>query len=536
MIMMHKIRSILALAFLILSPSVIWGQISPEMIQKARQAGATDAQIQAALSGMNTTNNQSIQQNRTAISDTASGRKELDSAMLAQVNPDVFQHRDSITGRQTEYEIVWENDKFVRRPIPLVFGQEMFQNKNLTFAPNYNMATPPSYVLGAGDEIVVEVWGPSEFEVKQRISPDGTINIQGIGLISLNGLTMAEAQNRIANKVSGVMGGANVKVSLGQIRSIKVNIAGEVMVPGTYTLPSLASVFNAIYSAGGVNRIGSLRAIKVYRDSKEIATLDVYDYLINGKYETNIRLEDNDMIIVQPYDSYVTVTGKVKRPRIYEMKKDETLGDLFKYAGGFTGDAYNDNVNVKRKTGRQYSILTVDNPDFAEFTVADGDSVIVDRIFDEFANRVVIRGAVWRPGDYELSERTNTLSKLIARAEGLKGNEFAHRGQITRLKSDYTYEIIPFDVREAATGAQDIELMREDSIYIPTILDLREAYTITIGGEVNRPDTLEYRDGMTVEDAILMAGGLKESASYAMVEIARRIKDPKSTSYTDKRA
>ncbi len=534
--MMHKIRSILALAFLILAPSVTWGQISPEMIQKARQAGATDAQIQAALSGMNTTNNQSAQQNRTAISDTASGRKELDSAMLAQVNPDVFQHRDSITGRQTEYEIVWENDKFVRRPIPLVFGQEMFQNKNLTFAPNYNMATPPSYVLGAGDEIVVEVWGPSEFEVKQRISPDGTINIQGIGLISLNGLTMAEAQNRIANKVSGVMGGANVKVSLGQIRSIKVNIAGEVMVPGTYTLPSLASVFNAIYSAGGVNRIGSLRAIKVYRDSKEIATLDVYDYLINGKYETNIRLEDNDMIIVQPYDSYVTVTGKVKRPRIYEMKKDETLGDLFKYAGGFTGDAYNDNVNVKRKTGRQYSILTVDNPDFAAFTVADGDSVIVDRIFDEFANRVVIRGAVWRPGDYELSERTNTLSKLIARAEGLKGNEFAHRGQITRLKSDYTYEIIPFDVREVATGAQDIELVREDSIYIPTILDLREAYTITIGGEVNRPDTLEYRDGMTVEDAILMAGGLKESASYAMVEVARRIKDPKSTSYTDKRA
>lgn len=533
--MMHKIRSILALAFLILAPSVTLGQISPEMIQKARQAGATDAQIQAALSGANAAK-QSTQQNRPVLNDVPSERRELDSTMLNQVNPDVFQHRDSIIGRQIEYEIVWENDKFVRRPIPLVFGQEMFQNKNLTFAPNYNMATPPSYVLGAGDEIVVEVWGPSEFEVKQRISPDGTINIQGIGLISLNGLTMAEAQNRIANKVSGVMGGANVKVSLGQIRSIKVNIAGEVMVPGTYTLPSLASVFNAIYSAGGVNRIGSLRAIKVYRDSKEIATLDVYDYLINGKYETNIRLEDNDMIIVQPYDSYVTVIGKVKRPRIYEMKKNETLSDLFKYAGGFTGDAYNDNVNVKRKTGRQYSILTVDNPDFAEFTVADGDSVIVDRIFDEFANRVVIRGAVWRPGDYELSERTNTLSKLITRAEGLKGNEFAHRGQITRLKSDYTYEIIPFNVREAATGAKDIELMREDLIYIPTILDLREAYTITIGGEVNRPDTLEYRDGMTVEDAILMAGGLKESASYAMVEIARRIKDPKSTSYTDKRA
>lgn len=535
MFKVRKIRSILALALFVVAPGMALGQITPEMIQKARQAGATDAQIQAALSG-NASSSQTNAQNRRMIVDTTSGRKELDSAMLQQVNPHVFQNRDSLTGRQIEYEIVWEDNKFVRRPIPVVFGQEMFQNKNLTFAPNYNMATPPSYVLGAGDEVVVEVWGPSEFNVKERISPDGTINIQGIGLISLNGLTMAEAQDRIASKVSGVMGGANVKVSLGQIRSIKVNIAGEVMVPGTYTLPSLATVFNAIYSAGGVNRIGSLRAIKVYRDSKEIATLDVYDYLINGKYDTNIRLEDNDMIIVQPYDSYVTVTGKVKRPRIYEMKKDETLGALFKYAGGFTGDAYNENVNVKRKTGRQYSIVTVDKSEFPSFILADGDDVTVDAIIDEFANRVSINGAVWRPGDYELSEETATLSKLIQRAEGLKGNEFSYRGQITRKKKDYTYEVIPFNVREVATGVNDIDLEREDVIYIPSIFDLREAYTITIGGEVNHPDTLEYRDGMTVEDAILLAGGLKESASYAMVEVSRRIKDPMSTSYTDKRA
>ncbi len=539
MFKVRKIRSILALALFVVAPGMALGQITPEMIQKARQAGATDAQIQAALSGNASSsqiNGQTNVQNRRMIVDTTSGRKELDSAMLKQVNPNVFQNRDSLTGRQIEYEIVWEDNKFVRRPIPVVFGQEMFQNKNLTFAPNYNMATPPSYVLGAGDEVVVEVWGPSEFNVKERISPDGTINIQGIGLISLNGLTMAEAQDRIASKVSGVMGGANVKVSLGQIRSIKVNIAGEVMVPGTYTLPSLATVFNAIYSAGGVNRIGSLRAIKVYRDSKEIATLDVYDYLINGKYDTNIRLEDNDMIIVQPYDSYVTVTGKVKRPRIYEMKKNETLGDLFKYAGGFTGDAYNENVNVKRKTGRQYSIVTVDKSEFPSFILADGDDVTVDAIIDEFANRVSINGAVWRPGDYELSEETATLSKLIQRAEGLKGNEFSYRGQITRKKKDYTYEVIPFNVREVATGVNDIDLEPEDVIYIPSIFDLRESYTITIGGEVNHPDVLEYRDGMTVEDAILLAGGLKESASYAMVEVSRRIKDPKSTSYTDKRA
>ena len=514
MFMVRKIRLILA-TILIVSPLVGWGQIqvTSEMIQQARQAGASEAQIQGAIHGINPT--------------VSSG---ANSSSPAQQSISV------------ERETPEPEQQTVQTPVPeenraaVVFGSEMFQSKNLTFAPNYNMPTPPSYVLGAGDEVVIEVWGPSEFNVKQKITPDGTINIQGVGPISLNGLTMAEAQDRIASKVSGVMGGANVKVTLGQIRSIKVNIAGEVMVPGTYTLPSLATVFNAIYSAGGVNRIGSLRAIKVYRDSKEIATLDVYDYLINGKYDTNIRLEDNDMIIVQPYDSYVTVTGKVKRPRIYEMKKDETLGALFKYAGGFTGDAYNENVNVKRKTGRQYSIVTVDKSEFPSFILADGDDVMVDAIIDEFANRVSINGAVWRPGDYELSEETATLSKLIQRAEGLKGNEFSYRGQITRKKKDYTYEVIPFNVREVATGVNDIDLEPEDVIYIPSIFDLREAYTITIGGEVNHPDVLEYRDGMTVEDAILLAGGLKESASYAMVEVSRRIKDPKSTSYTDKRA
>lgn len=287
---------------------------------------------------------------------------------------------------------------------------------------------------------------------------------------------------------------------------------------------------------GGVNKIGSLRAIKVFRDGKEVATLDVYDYLINGKYDTNIRIEDNDMIIVQPYDSYVAVTGKVKRPRIYEMKKGETLAKAFEYAGGFTGDAYNDNVNVKRKTGRQYSILTVEKPDFDAFAVADGDSVSVGRIFNEYANRLVITGAVWRPGNYELTDNTATLSKLIAKAEGLKGNEFASRGQVTRRKSDYTYEVIPFNVREAAAGVNDIPLMREDSVYIPNILELREEYVIGVRGEVNRPDTLPFRDGMTVEDAILRSGGLKESASYAKIEVARRIKDPNSTSYTNKTA
>lgn len=567
MLIRRKVQTALAAVLLSAAvPGYVSAQlpgVTPDVIQKARQSGATEEQIQQALGGMSVPGTPQSGTNAGAgKSATGSAdRKALDQKVLRDLNPTKVTGVDTLTWNQVlsndwqlqqqqqrilqsmttpyqdpEFEVLWEDGKFVRRPIPKVFGREIFQNKNLTFAPNYNMATPPSYVLGAGDEIVVEVWGPSELYDKQKITPDGTINIQGVGPISLNGLTIAEAQKRIASKLSGVMGGANVKVSLGQIRSIKVNIAGEVMVPGTYTLPSLATVFNAIYSAGGVNKIGSLRAIKVFRDGKEVATLDVYDYLINGKYDTNIRIEDNDMIIVQPYDSYVAVTGKVKRPRIYEMKKGETLAKAFEYAGGFTGDAYNDNVNVKRKTGRQYSILTVEKPDFDAFAVADGDSVSVGRIFNEYANRLVITGAVWRPGNYELTDNTATLSKLIAKAEGLKGNEFASRGQVTRRKSDYTYEVIPFNVREAAAGVNDIPLMREDSVYIPNILELREEYVIGVRGEVNRPDTLPFRDGMTVEDAILRSGGLKESASYAKIEVARRIKDPNSTSYTNKTA
>lgn len=435
-----------------------------------------------------------------------------------------------------EYEIVIKNGQYIKRALPVVFGREVFSSKNLTFAPNYNMATPPNYILGPDDELIVEVWGASEMHSKQKITPDGIITIQGIGPISVVGLTMQEANQRISSRISQIMEGAQVNVSLGEIRSITVNLAGEVMVPGTYTLPSLATVFNAVYAAGGVNRIGSLRSIKVYRNSQQIADLDVYDYLIYGRYETNIRLEDNDMIIVSPYENYVTMTGKIKRERVYELKKGETLKNAIEYAGGFTGDAYSENLNIFRKTGRQHSIQTVDQADFDSFVMYDGDSVIVDKIIADFANRLTITGAVWRPGDYQLSENLSTLSQLIAKAEGLRGDEFASRGQITRRKPDFTYEIIPFDVRAAATGAADIPLQKEDLVYIPNILELRENYQIIVKGEVNRPDTLPYYEGMTVEDAIIRSGGLKESASYANIEIARRIKDPNSTTYTNRTA
>ncbi|HUW93111.1 MAG TPA: SLBB domain-containing protein [Bacteroidales bacterium] len=489
-------------------------QIDPVLIQKAKSAGLTQEQIDAAISGQKA---------------AAVGTRPVGEVTLPVVEE---------TGR-TVREIVTPRDSVVSREYTL-FGSEIFSSRNLTFAPDYNMATPSDYVLGPGDEVVIDVWGASELNVRSKISPEGSITLSGVGPVYLSGLTVNEAEEMVKTRLNKVMGGigsrTSVRVTLGQIRSIKVNLAGEVSLPGTYTLPSLATLFNALYSAGGVNSIGSLRDIKVYRKSKEVTSLDVYDFLINGKYESNLRLEDNDMVIVKPYSSHVTATGRIKRPRIYEMKPEETLSDLVRYAGGFTGDAYTENLQVKRKSGRMQEIFTVGKEDMASFRLADGDTVSVDTIINEYANRLQITGAVWRPGEYQLYSETDSLSKLIAKAEGLKGNEFATRGQITRRKSNYTYEVIPFDVRAIAGGSTDILLHSDDEVFIPTIFDMREEYYVIVKGEINKPDTLPFRDAMAVEDVILQGGGLKESASLARVELARRIKDPLSVQYSDKTA
>lgn len=554
-------------------------QTDQDLMQRARSMGISQSQIDAALSGRQS---QSQSQYPTGMNldnyrqfnarDTSS-RKNFTREDLDEINPVLLEkiilekleaegEMIDVRGRNMlnqsskknaaladddrnneldyykqqikDYEIVIKDGKYIKRPLPVVFGREIFTNRKLSFEPNYNMATPPSYVLGSGDEVSVEVWGTAELHERQKLSPDGNISIKGIGPINLNGLTVEQAQKRIKSKVNQVMADAEVLLSLSQIRLIQVSISGEVLVPGTYSLPSLATVFNAIYSAGGVNDIGSLRSIKVYRHSKEVADLDVYDYLISGKYETNIRLEDNDMIIVSPYQNFVTIHGKVKRERTYEMRKGESLYDLVEFAGGFRGDAYNENIQIKRKTGRQYQIYSVDKRDYDTFPMNDGDSVFVDKVIAEYANRLIIRGAVWRPGEYEFSENTATLSALIEKAEGLKGSEFGSRGQIVRRKKDYTYEMIPFSPVGVVSGREDVALMAEDSIYIPSIMELREDFKVMIGGEVNRPDTIRYRDNMTVEDLILIGGGLKESASLAKIEVARRIKDPNSTSYTNR--
>lgn len=486
----------------------------------------------------------------------------------------------------------------------VVFGREIFSFKNLSFEPDYNMATPVDYRLGPNDEVIVDVWGDSEANYRQKISPDGTIYIENAGLIPLAGLTVEEAEKRLKARLSDIYAGledrshnVEIKVSLGQIRSIKVNIVGEVQVPGTYTLPSLASVFNALYAAGGVNDIGTLRDIRIYRGNRQVARLDVYDYLLNGKYDANVRLQDNDMVIVGAYGNLVNVTGKVKRDRIYELRKGESLQDLLKYAGGFTGDAYTENIQVNRKNGSRYQIFTVSRDNFPGFVMQDGDSLHVGGSIQMYENRVAIRGAVWRPGNYELGRETATVVSLLRKAEGLKGDAFTHRGQITRLRPDFTYEIIPIDIRAMLRGeAPDIALQPEDEVYIPSVYDLRENQYIIVRGEVNkavapdkepvpadlsgidlsvvssakavkdalkklgengRPaygehldfdytsvaapevkrvtsDTIPFKENMTIEDAILLAGGLKESASEAKVLVARRVKDPASTSFTNR--
>ena len=505
-------------------------QVPQDLIDKAKAAGMTDEQIRREMN------------KRMGQSGTEQATRTASEAVVTD---------RTVTLSEGKEMPSLDAQREANRPVGdlsgTVFGREIFSNKNLSFEPNLNVPTPKGYVLSAGDELLINVWGDSELNLKLKVSPEGTILIPNLGPVSVSGLTIETAENRIRQELGRIMStlsgdtdGANtfVSVSLSQIRSIKVNIVGEVVAPGTYTLPSFATLFNALYAAGGVNEIGSLRGIKVYRNSKEVAKLDVYDYLLNGKYNTNIRLEENDMVIVSPYDQLAVVQGKVKRNRIFELKKGETLKQLLNMAGGFTGDAYKKDVRVKRKAGSRYQIATVTEDKYPTFAMMDGDSLLVDSVIPFYENRLTVTGAVWRPGEYELNGAVHTVRQLVDQAAGLKGDEFAGRAQITRLNPDFTTTVIAVDIRGILNGtAPDMELKPEDQLYIPSFFDLREPYTIKVSGAVNYIDTvLPYRNNLTVEDAIMMAGGLKESAATVNVEVARRIKDTKTYENTNRTA
>ena len=497
-------------------------QVPQDLIDKAKAAGMTDDQIQQEIA------------KRMGQSGAGQTTSRASDAVISDRVIATTPGEDSISPEEQRKRNLPENDLK-----ETVFGREIFSNKNLSFEPDLNIPTPKNYILSAGDELLINVWGDSELNLKLKVSPEGTILIPNLGPVSVSGLTIETAENRIRQELGRIMStlsgntdGANtfVSVSLSQIRSIKVNIVGEVVAPGTYTLPSFATLFNALYAAGGVNEIGSLRGIKVYRNSKEVAKLDVYDYLLNGKYNTNIRLEENDMVIVSPYDQLAVVRGKVKRNRIFEMKKGETLQQLLNMAGGFTGDAYKKDVRIKRKADSRYQIATVTEDKYPTFAMMDGDSLLVDSVIPFYENRLTVTGAVWRPGEYELNGTVHTVKGLINQAAGLKGDEFTGRAQITRLNPDFTTTVVAVDIRGILNGTSpDIELKPEDILNIPSLFDLREPYTIKVSGAVNYVDTvLPYRNNLTVEDAIMMAGGLKESAATVNVEVARRIKDTKT--------
>lgn len=410
-----------------------------------------------------------------------------------------------------------------------VFGRDIFSNKNLSFEPLMNIATPQNYVLGAGDQVSVDIYGASQKSVDCTVSPDGDIVIEGYGPIRVGGLSVAAAKARLRATLGSRYQSSRINLSLGQTRTVSINVMGEVVKPGTYTLSAFASVFNALYMAGGTNDIGTLRNIKIYRNNRLVSVCDIYDYILNGKMTGNVRLHDGDVIIVGPYDCLVNVTGKVKRPMYYEMKRNESLQTLLRYAGGFTGDAYKKAVRVNRKTGREYAVFNVDEFDMSAFRIADGDSVSVDSILPRYHNTVEIKGAVFRPGMYQLGDGINSVRSLVQHAEGLTEEAFTARAVMHRMKADRTLRVIPVDIQGIMEGrVADIPLKENDVLFIPTKQTAMNEQTISIQGEVVYPGIYKYADNETLEDFVLQAGGLTDKASTVKVDVARRVGNPKA--------
>lgn len=410
-----------------------------------------------------------------------------------------------------------------------VFGRDIFNNKELSFEPNMNIATPQNYRLGPGDAVIIDIYGASQKTIQSTVSPDGEVTIEGYGPVNVSGLTVAQANARLRNTLGSRYRSSRIKLTVGQTKTIMVNVMGEVKAPGTYTLSAFATVFHALYMAGGTNDLGTLRNIKVYRNNRLVTVVDIYDYILNGKLTGNVRLADNDVIVVGPYDCLVTIAGKVKRPMIYEMKKNESVNSLLKYSGGFAGDAYKKSVRVNRKTGREYAVYNVEEFDFSSFRVDDGDSISVDSILPRYANTVEVKGAVFRPGMYNLGEQINSVRTLVEHAEGMTEDAFTNRAVMHRMKKDRTLEVIAVDIAGIMDGkVADIPLKENDVLFIPTRQEKIVERTLTIRGEVQYPGVYQYADNETLEDFVLQAGGLTDKASTVNVMVSRRVMDAKA--------
>lgn len=528
------------LLFLFVSGGPVLAQMSDEAVvryaMEAKQSGKSDQQIGRELLAKGVTPQQAERLKRQYEAGMGKTNSMTDSRGTGQ-SRSRLSVQDSLAVGMPDGMNLPTTDSVARfSNAPEVYGRNIFRGSALTFEPNENQATPENYRLGPGDEVIIDIWGENERSLREEISPEGNIMVEQVGPVYLNGLTIREANDKLRGVfsqmyagVSGEEPSSDVRVTLGRLRTIQVNVLGEVATPGTYRLSSLATVFHALYRAGGVTPIGGLRDIRVMRNGHEVARVDVYDLLLNGRQPNDIRLEEGDVILVPPYEQLVEISGNVKRPMYYEMKSGENLGQLMEYAGGFTGDAYRDEVRVIRELGREYQIYSVREPNYASWTLEDGDSVAVGSVLDRFANRVEVRGAVYREGMYELCDEVHTVRGLIDRAEGLKGDAFPGRAQLLREREDLTTEVIAIDLAGLMAGqSPDVELQRNDILYIPSIHDLKEYETLTIGGAVARPGEYPYAENMTIEDLVMQAGGLLDGASTAMVEVARRIKDPGS--------
>lgn len=511
-----------------------------EYIESATAAGKSQKQILAELASKGVSRSQlerikKLKEKELAANkNTSAAEKNRQRTISTEQEELVEGDMDIMTA-----DLYKPTEQTAEEAAKLVFGRNIFNNKNLTFAPSQNLATPANYKLGPGDEVIIDIWGANQNTVRQIISPDGYINIENKGLIYLNGMTVQEADSYLRKELNQIYSGINnetseIKLTLGQIRTIQINIMGEVALPGTYALSSFSTVFHALYNAGGVNELGSLRNIKLMRNNKEVANIDIYDFILKGKTANDLRLQEGDVIIVPPYELLVNIQGNVKRPMFYEMKNGETVKTLIEYAGNFTGNAYTKNIRMTRQNGREYQIYTIDDLDYSVFKLMDGDVLSVSAMLDRYENKLEIKGAVYRPGIYQYSGQLNTVKQLVEKAEGVMGDAFLTRAVLHREREDLTKEVIQVDLKNILNGSKpDIALQRNDELYIPSIHDLQDMGSISIFGEVARPGEFPFAENTTLEDLIIQAGGLKESASTVRVDISRRIKDNKSTTMTE---
>lgn len=545
---MRKILSLLLFAF-VFSIASFAQQMSDEQVvqyvKSAHASGKSQKQITTELLRRGVTQEQVMrikeryEKNNSAAEGTGNTPTQMREVTRVTRNANSYEEAE-IEDQKRVVDEERESQAQIGVNSRQIFGHNIFTNARLSFEPSMNLPTPQNYVLGAGDEVVIQVWGDSEETIRQTISPEGSIMVSKLGPVHLSGMSVKNANSYLQREFSKIfsgIGGENpnsqIKLTLGDVRSIQVNIMGEVSYPGTYTLSAFSSVFHALYRAGGVNNIGSLRSIKLVRNGKIVADVDVYQYIMDGKLNDDVQLQEGDVIIVNPYESLVEIVGKVKRPMYYEMKNTETVSTLLDYAGGFTGDAYKKAVRIIRKSGRERQVFNVDEMDYSVFRLDDGDMITIDAVLERFENRVEIRGAVYRAGLYQLDGNVNTVKSLIKKAEGLRGDAFFNRALIDREHEDLSHEIIPVDLNALLNGtAVDIPLQKNDILYIPSVNDLKQEEYVSIHGYVMNPGTFQYSKQMTIEDLIIQSGGLLESASTTNVTVSRRIKDPKSSTYS----